>query len=88
MKIWKFGLNNEETQLVKMPSKSEIMDIQIQNGLFVMWALVDPDSEVIEVMIKIYGTGWEIDDNITKNEYLATVQGGSFVWHFFMSYEV
>ena len=88
MKIWKFELTKERTQLVKMPEKSEIMDIQMQNGNLVMWALVDTESKNIEVKINMYGTGWEIKDNRTKDEYLATVQDGEFVWHFFMNYEV
>lgn len=87
MKIWKFELEKERTQLVKMPEKSEIMDIQMQNKKLVMWALVDPESEIIDVKINMYGTGWEINDNATKDEYLSTVQGGEFVWHFFMNYE-
>lgn len=88
MKIWKFELTKERTQLVKMPEKSEIMDIQIQNKKLVMWALVDPESKNIEVKINMYGTGWETNDNKTKDEYLSTVQDGEFVWHFFMNYEV
>jgi len=99
MKICKFELTKERTQLVKMPEKSEIMDIQMQNGNLVMWALVDPESKNIEVKINMYETGWEINDNTTetgwvindnttKDEYLATVQDGEFVWHFFLNYEV
>lgn len=88
MKIWKFELTKERTQLVKMPEKSEIMDIQMQNGNLVMWALVEPESKNIDVKINMYGTGWEINNNTTKDEYLATVQDGGFVWHFFMNYEV
>ena len=87
MKIWKFKLKRDESQLVRMPLKSEIMDIQIQNDEFVMWALVDPESEYIEVKINMYGTGFEIDQGTIKDEYLSTVQVGYFVWHFFMNYE-
>lgn len=88
MKIWKFELTKERMQLIKMPEKSEIMDIQMQNRNLTMWALVDPESKNIEVKINMYGTGWETNDNTTKDEYLSTVQDGEFVWHFFMNYEV
>lgn len=89
MTIWKFELKKERTQLVKMPEKSEIMDIQIQNGKLVMWALVDTASRENEVKINMYGTGWNIHNSATiKDEYLATIQDGEFVWHFFMNYEV
>lgn len=88
MKIWKFELTKERTQLVKMPLKSEIMDIQMQNNKLVMWALVDQTTDEIEVKINMYGTGWETRENTSKDEYLSTVQDGKFVWHFFMNYEV
>jgi hypothetical protein len=87
MKILKIELKVTASQFLKMPEKSEIMDIQMQNGKPVMWFLTEPDSKEIEVRINIYGTGWEIQDNGTKDEYLATVQDGDFVWHFFMTYE-
>lgn len=89
MTIWKFELKKERTQLVKIPEKSEIMDIQIQNGKLAMWALVDTKSKEIDIKINMYGTGWNIHNSaIIKDEYLATVQDGEFVWHFFMNHEV
>lgn len=88
MKIWKIELKKERTQLVKMPEKSEIMDIQMQNGNPVMWFLTKPENKEIEVKINMYGTGWETNENTSKDEYLSTVQDGDFVWHFFMNYEV
>lgn len=88
MKILKFKLTKASRQFVKMPEKSEIMDIQLQEGEFVMWALCPVDNPEIKVQINIYGTGWDVNENMSKNEYLATVQSGGFVWHFFMNYEV
>jgi 3-polyprenyl-4-hydroxybenzoate decarboxylase len=88
MKIWKIELKKDRTQLVKMPEKSEIMDIQMQNGKPVLWFLTNPESKEIEVKINMYGTGWETHESASKDEYLSTVQDGDFVWHFFMNYEV
>jgi hypothetical protein len=88
MEIWKIQLKKERTQLVKMPEKSEIMDIQMQNGKPVMWFLTNPERKEIEVKINMYSTGWETHENTSKDEYLSTVQDGEFVWHFFMNYEV
>ena len=89
MKIWKFKLEHERTQIIKMPLKSEIMDIQMQVDGISMWALCDPDTEGIEVKINMYGTGWETHSNDKINdEYLATVQQGGLVWHFFMNHEI
>ena len=87
MNILKIELQRAETQLIKMPQNSEIMDIQMQHGRFVMWFLANPLNKEIEVKIDMYGTGWEINENTSKNEYLSTVQEGDYVWHFFMNYE-
>jgi hypothetical protein len=87
MNIWKIELQRANTQLIKMPKDSEIMDIQMQNGKFVMWFLSNPLNKEIEVKIDMYGTGWKINENTSKNEYLSTVQDGDYVWHFFMNYE-
>ena len=89
MKILKYQLKKDDEQIIKIPERSEILDIQLQNGIPVMWAKVDPESEDIEIKINMYGTGWEInDDDTTEDIYLSTVQDGSFVWHFFMNYEL
>ena len=87
MRIYKYNLNLVSNQMVSIPSKSEIMDIQMQNGIPVMWALVDIDSKNIDIKIKMYGTGQSLGDSLEDHEYLATVQDSPFVWHFFMAYE-
>jgi len=88
MKIFKYKLSFENKTFVRMPEKSEIMDIQMQDGIPVMWALVDPESREIVVRINNYGTGMEIHTTTTKNEYLATIQNGDLILHFFMNYEI
>ena len=87
MKIFKYKLSLENKTFIKMPEKSAIMDIQMQDGIPVMWALVDPESREIKVKINMYGTGGETHKNGLKDEYISTVQDGFLVWHFFMNYE-
>jgi len=71
-----------------MPLQSRIMDIQMQDGGFTMWALCDPSTkEEVDIKINMYGTGWETHCNNTIHDrYLATVQHGGLVWHFFMNH--
>lgn len=88
MKIFKYILEKEREQIIRMPLKSKIMDIQIQHDKPMMWALVDPSTEDIEVKINMYGTGWELQDEVLNHEYLASVQDGIYVWHFFMCSEI
>ena len=87
MKIYKYELSFENRNFVRMPEKSEIMDIQMQNGKPVMWALVEPDSREIVVRINVYMTGFVIQQEALKDEYLATIQDSGLVYHFFMNYE-
>ena len=84
MRIFKFRLKSETEQIVRMPAKSEIMDIQMQNGVPVMWALVDDSSEIIDVKINMYWTGEELRKSNSEEIFLATVQDGEIVCHFFM----
>ena len=48
-----------------------------------MWAIVDPDDEVVEPLkIIAIGTGWELPTGL--EDYLGTAQDEyGFVWHYF-----
>ena len=61
----------------------KILSIQEQNGKPMMWAIVDPDNEVVEPLeITAIGTGWELPTGL--DEYLGTAQDEyGFVWHYF-----
>ena len=61
----------------------KILSIQEQNGIPMMWAIVDPDNEAIEPLeITAIGTGWELPSG--ADEYLGTAQDEfGFVWHYF-----
>jgi len=87
-KIYKYELSFENRTFVRMPEKSEIMDIQIQDGKPVMWAMVETDSKEIVVRINSLFTGQGMQLESTRNEYLATIQHEGLVYHFFMNYEV
>lgn len=86
-KIFKYELSFSD-KFVTMPENSEIMDIQIQDGKPVMWAMVNSDTKDIVVKITSLFTGDEIQLDNSRNEYLATIQHEGLVYHFFMNYEV
>ena len=62
----------------------KILNIQEQNGTPIMWAIVDPDNEVVEPLkIVAIGTGWELPTGLEN--YLGTTQDKyGFVWHYFI----
>ena len=61
----------------------KILSVQEQNGKPMMWAIVDPDNEVVEPLeIVAIGTGWELPTGL--DEYIGTAQDEyGFVWHYF-----
>ena len=62
----------------------KILDLQAQDGVPTMWAIVDSEIEAAgPIEIIAIGTGWELPAGI--DEYLGTVQDeyGS-VWHYFL----
>ena len=81
--IWKSELtitNNE--QLIYFPEGAEILSIQMQNRVPVIWCLCDSDKPKIGRIIQLLGTGHEILTEVEK-KHISTVQDGPLVWHFF-----
>jgi hypothetical protein len=77
--VWKFPLIDKG---VVMPVGSQLLCVQMQNGIPCIWAIVDPEAPKEKVNIRVYGTGHEIPEDAGLG-YLGTVQDGPFVWHFF-----
>ena len=82
-KIYKYELPVDGGIITIKQCIIKILSIQEQNGKPMMWAIVDPDNEVIDPMeITAIGTGWTLPTGL--DEYLGTAQDGyGFVWHYF-----
>ena len=64
----------------------KVLDIQIQNGFIVLWAIVSDRQPKSKILFKIFGTGWEEED--FPGKYLKTLQDpAGFVWHIFVEVE-
>ena len=79
--IWKF----EATigGVITLPVGAQMLDIQVQHGVPMIWALVDPDAAKADMHVSIYGTGHHLPDD--PGRYIGTfqVQGGNLVFHAF-----
>lgn len=54
------------------------------SGVLCIWALVALDSEMTEIQIDVYGTGWPMEKEfIINKQYIDTINDGPFVWHAF-----
>ena len=70
-KIYKYELPVDGGIIAIKQCIIKILNIQEQNGIPVMWAIVDLDNEVVEPLeIIAIGTGWELPTGL--DDYLGT----------------
>lgn len=87
--IYKYDVKDVIKPKIEIFSEAQILDIQIQNGGFKLWALVDTDKPLIYRELLIIGTGVPFDpkyvDAINHGEliHFKTIQSGGLVYHFF-----
>lgn len=79
--IWKFQLKfSASMQKVSAPRLGKAVFFGIQNGVYCVWAKVQPGEPDRERQFQIVGTGDEIPLNW---RHVGTVQNGDYVWHLF-----
>lgn len=66
-----------------MPKNADILTAQFQDGQIQIWAVVDDRAWTEQRYVYVLGTGHELPADMGRSEYVATVQGGPFVWHVF-----
>lgn len=74
---------------IELPKGATVLSCGLQNNENVcIWAMVDPNqTEMIEVEFYIFGTGWNISDDIGNDlRFIGTymISDGMFVYHVFM----
>jgi len=81
--IYKYQLTTGLNEL-EMPY-TKILSVINQGRTPTLYALVDAKEQNKSVKVYVFGTGWDIEDNIVENsEYLNTITDGMFVWHIFI----
>ena len=85
MTIWKFHLEIVDVQKIMMPTGARILSCGNQFDDVFIWALCKNAENYEEKTIFIFGTGHEIDIDLSKHEFIGTVvtDGGNYVWHIF-----
>ena len=83
--IWKFPLNKVSDTEISMPIGAELLTIQTQNDIPILWALVDDIDTTEIVMIEAFYTGEGVGyDMGTSREYINTIQlNNGIVIHYF-----
>jgi hypothetical protein len=80
--IHKYTLSGSQNESILMPFDATIIHVNYQLGCLTIWAHVDTwqDSEIRT--FAVFGTGWEIPENLNC-EHIGTVQVDHLVWHVF-----
>lgn len=82
--IWKFQFDVSDRATLLIPSDSQFLSVGSQGpNTIAIWAIVDPDSPKLEFTFEVFGTGFSIDEGLTRKNHLGTVFDGQFVWHVF-----
>lgn len=82
LNIWKYPLDFNNPTVIN-GCIEKVLDVQIQNNIPCMWAMVNPKGEYKTYEIIPFVTGCNyIEDG--EYLYLGTIQVGFFVLHYFM----
>lgn len=84
--IWKYELESGATQSIWMPGHANILDVQMQDGRPVLWALVDPTIPDEERRFQLVLIGEEVS-NLEYPGYIGSFQAGPEVWHLFEEFD-
>ncbi len=80
MVIYKYNIDGGGRVL--LPQGALILDIQYQQDVLMLWALVDPEKPGENRSFVVFGTGWTLSADHSY-KYWKTIQQGAFVWHIF-----
>ena len=81
--IHKYELPYDGQVLVIDDPVEQILDVQNQNGVPVVWVIVNTELKKEPTALIAIGTGWELPSDI--KEYVGTVQDEyGYVWHYFL----
>lgn len=83
--IWKYEITPDCSY--EIPINGEILTVQLQHNIPVIWVLVNPEHDRELRHFMIFGTGHDIPD--TMMEYVGTCQleNGFLIFHIFEIYE-
>jgi len=81
--IWKYPLDLEQTA-INMPKDAQVLAVQAQGTVPMLWAMVDPEAELERRQFYTFDTGHNIPDDLILS-FIDTFQirDGMYVFHVF-----
>ncbi len=71
-KIFKYSLPVQEKYEIDLPKNAQIIRVEDVDGLFFLWAIVDPDAQLEKRFLEFYKTGQEILTDTNNLFFLGT----------------
>jgi hypothetical protein len=83
-KIFKYPFPVSDLVRLQMPEGARILSVQVQRESPCLWALIDPDAQIVWRNFRVFGTGHPLPPSFV-GEFLGTFQlrGGDLVFHLF-----
>ncbi len=63
----------EHQQIIELPEKAKILCVQIKDGIPNIWVKLNTSNFTQGRLLKLFGTGHQIDDNF-KGKYIGSFQ--------------
>jgi hypothetical protein len=81
--IFKYPVSVTESFTLEMPRGAELLSVQVQHGVPMLWALVQAELPMERREFGVFGTGHELPQRL--HDYVGTFQleGGHFIGHLF-----
>lgn len=68
-----------------LPAKKQILKIDTIRGIPSIWCLVQPNEIKRKVKLRLYGTGWEMSEDIQRQNYIGSfILGDCEIYHIFI----
>ena len=85
MIIYKYQIEPSPTQInIEMPEGAKILSCGLDGfGVPCIWALVNPENEMVKKPVYCVGTGWNMSA-LDNCKFIGSMTDcGGFVWHVF-----
>ena len=83
MTVYKFPFDLDDIVVLKMPTGSEVLHVEVQHGVPCLWARVDPKAALEVRRFRVAGTGHPLKEDVGEHLGSLLMRGGSLVFHVF-----
>lgn len=83
MTIYKHSIEITPRPRVSLPEGAKILSFQVQNGVPTIWFVCDDHAPLVGKLLRLVGTGSEVEAELADWRFIGTIQVGRFVWHLF-----